>query len=82
MYPQMNKEQIPSAPPSYSESVSAPKYVIDPQHAGPNCQYPPPPMAQGQPNQMVVVQVVSGSKFLFNIFRPEHTIRHHSNTGM
>jgi len=61
MYPQMNKEQMPSAPPSYTESVNAPKYAFDPQQAGSQYpQYPPPPMGPGQPNQVIVVQVVPG----------------------
>lgn len=68
MYPQMSKEQMPSAPPPYSESVNAPKYVFDPQHAGPNYpQCPPPSMGPVQPTQVIVVQV-PGSKFLFKIY--------------
>jgi len=68
MYPQFSEQQMPSAPPSYSESVNAPKYVIDPQHAGPNYpQNPAPLMGPIIPTQVIIVQV-PGSKFLFKIF--------------
>lgn len=67
MYPQINKEQMPSAPPSYSESVDVSKYGQQnfgpgyPANAGPG--YPenagpsyPPPMGSQVPTQVIVVQ--------------------------
>lgn len=65
MYPQMNKEQVPTAPPSYSESINAPKYMVDPQHAGQNFVEYPTPMesSQQQPTHVIVVQAPA-SKYL------------------
>lgn len=61
----MNKEQIPTAPPSYSESVNAPKYMVDPQSFGQNSNQYLPPMGQPQqqPTHVIVVQAPA-SKYL------------------
>lgn len=57
MYPPIDKEQMPSAPPSYSESVNAQKYMANPQQSGPIYPQYPPPVESHQPTQVVVVQV-------------------------
>lgn len=54
MYPQVNKEQMPSAPPSYSDSQYAAQ------------SYPPPQPGFKEPNpQVIIVQVPSTSNFFF-----------------
>jgi lipopolysaccharide-induced tumor necrosis factor-alpha factor len=49
MYPPINKEQLPSAPPSYIESVNAQRYAADPQSMAPH-------LASQQPTQVIIVQ--------------------------
>jgi len=56
MYPPINKEQLPSAPPSYIESVNAQRYAADPQSMAPH-------LASQQPTQVIIVQA-PGRKFL------------------
>lgn len=59
MYPQVNKtEQMPSAPPTYMESVGSQKYAYNPQQAYPSYppQNPPPSMGSQVPTQVIVVQ--------------------------
>jgi len=58
MYPQVNKENnLPSAPPSYSDSMNAPKYEIYNQgdsksgHSNSTSTMQPP-----QPTQVIIVQ--------------------------
>jgi len=64
MYPQINIEQMPSAPSFNSEFANTPKYVIDPQHMGTNCpQYPPPPNGSVQPTQVIMIEN-PGRKYL------------------
>lgn len=62
MYPQVDKEQMPSAPPSYSESINAQKYMANAQQSGPIYPQYPPQVESYQPTQVVVVQV-PGRKF-------------------
>lgn len=52
MYPQMNKEQMPSAPPPYTDS----------QHAAPIYPNPPPPGFREPNTHVIVVQVPNTSK--------------------
>lgn len=54
MYPQVNKEQnLPSAPPSYSDSMNAPKYEpYNPGYIPSDASTMRPP----QPTQVIVVQ--------------------------
>lgn len=66
MYPQMNKvtNEVPSAPPSYADSMN------DAKNYGGAPQYPPgfaiqpeyPPQAQPPPQQAQVIVVQAGSK--------------------
>jgi len=51
MYPQIDKDYMPSAPPPYSESQNAQNYM-----PGSQPSYPPPPMGSLQPTQVIVVQ--------------------------
>uniref|UniRef100_A0A2S2PU76 Lipopolysaccharide-induced tumor necrosis factor-alpha factor n=1 Tax=Schizaphis graminum TaxID=13262 RepID=A0A2S2PU76_SCHGA len=57
MYPQMNKENLPSAPPSYVDSMNAPKYEInDPNYIPTNHSYNASTIKPPRATQMVVVQ--------------------------
>jgi len=56
MYPQVNKENMPSAPPSYSDSVNAPKYEIYNQGGPGGHSYSTPTMGPSQPTSVIVVQ--------------------------
>ncbi|XP_025193824.1 lipopolysaccharide-induced tumor necrosis factor-alpha factor homolog [Melanaphis sacchari] len=49
MYPQVNKDHLPSAPPTYSDSMNAPKYEA-------TQMYNTPGMLPPQPSQVIVVQ--------------------------
>lgn len=68
MYPQVDKnEQIPSAPPSYMESIGAQKYAYNPQHGNPS--YPPAPEVASQvPTQVIVIQAPARKYFMFCVF--------------
>lgn len=58
MYPQVNKEQnLPSAPPSYSDSINAPKYEpYNPGNIPIGHSYNASTMGPPQPTQVIVVQ--------------------------
>lgn len=58
MYPQVNKEQnLPSAPPSYSDSMNAPKYEpYNPGNIPIGHSYNAPTMEPPQPTRVIVVQ--------------------------
>jgi len=57
MYPQINKENLPSAPPSYIDSMNAPKYEFnDPGNTSTNHFYNASSMEPPQNTQVIIVQ--------------------------
>lgn len=73
MYPSVDKGQMPSAPPSYSESVNAQKYMVNAQQGGPIYPECPPQRESYQPTQVVVVQVPGRKCSIFVILSTLYT---------